>query len=368
MGERLDKIQEFINRIFFNVPKNGEFKYYANDYIHIYGVSSFCTLLAGKRKLDRELAAVSGMLHDVYRLKTGINVLHGENGAEMGRVVLRDMDFSNEEKHVILSAVFHHSDKAHVHDDYDELLKDADVTDSFIRRGGDKAHISHMDRLEKISGELGLSLNFNSIIISRDQEKIETGINRRNLLAEKAEKIASSEITGSREDAAYMNLIRYWPEDSAFDELENAWCAAFVYHCCQEAGFHFPIKWAPCDELRFACVAAWNVWARNEKDYFIPDAPGFVPERGDIVLYKNIIPQENKPAEQKKVQVDHIGIVLKSGEGQVTIAEGNVNNENKSGIKTRPLHRNMEGFIRLGEDLSYNASYYDYKIKGVRNG
>lgn len=99
-------------------------------YVHSYGVSQCCVLLALKRGLDPELAAVIGLLHDIYSYKTGLTALHSENGADMVRVVfkrdLRDL-FSEDEQTIIKSAIYHHSDKGHVHDEYDELLKDSDV-------------------------------------------------------------------------------------------------------------------------------------------------------------------------------------------------------------------------------------------------
>ena len=363
MESKSQKIWEYVTGIFNDSLARERNKYIANDYSHIIGVSCFCGLFAVKRKLDPELANIIGMLHDVYRLKTGVDEYHSASGAEMCRVALRGMDFlSVDEKRIILSAIFHHSDKAHVHREYDELIKDADLLQSFLYSGGKRAHVSCLTRLEKLSLEMNLPIDFDLVEVYGSKDQARQTIDKRNLLADTAEKLAAGTVTGSREDAAYMNLIRYWPEDSAFDELKNGWCAAFVYHCCREAGFHFPIKWNPHDKLRFACVAAWNTWAREPgRDYFINDAPGFIPERGDIVLYRNSIPPENKPEEQRDVPIDHIGIVLGTGNGEFTVAEGNVNNENSSGILTKPLHRNIEGFIRIGNDLVYDGWKNDYQ-------
>jgi len=357
---RLEKVQEHVNQVFAGFSSDKQNEYIREDYIHIYGVSFFCTFLALKRKLNPELASVIGMLHDVYRLKTGINNYHNVSGAEMSRIILRDMNiFTDDEKQIILSAIYHHSDKAHIHNEYDELLKDADLFQSFMKTGACKLHISHLPRLKNLAEELSIAIDFDSITVYRDEPSVAKSIDKRNLLAQFAEELASGPIAGSREDPVYMNLIRYWPEDSAFDELKNGWCAAFVYHCCQEAGFVFPIKWRP-DTLRFACVAAWNTWAR-ENNYFIESSPNFIPERGDIVLYRNIVPPENKKEEQRNVPIDHIGIVLGSEAGQFTVAEGNVNNQNVSGILTRPLHQNIEGYIRIDNNLKYDGWKYEYK-------
>ena len=158
-----------------------------------------------------------------------------------------------------------------------------------------------------------------------------------------------------------MNIVRYWAEDTAYYELIKGWCAAFVYHCCQEAGFYLPIKW-PTEDIRFAGVAPWNTWARRV-GFFIKDEPGVIPQRGDIILYRNIIPPENKPQEQRHIPIDHIGIILSSDSNDFTVAEGNVNNENVSGILTRPLHQNVEGYIRIDNSFNYEDWVFDYKTK-----
>ena len=368
MSNKLEKVQSYIDRILIDPSTGKKNPYMGEDYAHLIGVSSFCSFLAFKRKLDPELAAIIGLFHDIYRFKTGVDNYHGINGAEMCRVILRTVGYlSDDEKQKILSAVYHHSDKANVHGEYDELLKDADLFQSFMKQGGLKIHAFWLSRLKKLSLELGFSMDFpaeteNGTLIYK--EKI---IDKRSILADIAERLAAKSITGSRDDSVYMNLIRYFPEDSAFDELKNAWCGAFVYHCCQEAGFRFPIKWKPSDKLRFASVAAWNTWAHEpERNYFIQDTEGFIPEGGDIVLYRNSIPPENKPAEQRNVPIDHIGIVLGSENGRFTVAEGNVNNKNTSGILCRPLHENIEGFIRIDNDLEYDGWKCDWPLGSDR--
>jgi uncharacterized protein len=40
-------------------------------YVHLYGVSSTCSLLALKRGVNVELSAISGMLHDISSYKIG---------------------------------------------------------------------------------------------------------------------------------------------------------------------------------------------------------------------------------------------------------------------------------------------------------
>jgi len=392
MTKRLEEIHIYVDRLM--ADKNFSDKY-LEEKSHLLGVSSCCVLLALRRGLDPELAAISGMLHDIYRLKTGINMNHGHNGAEMARVVLNraESSFLDSEKKIILSAIFHHGDKLDVHDEYDELLKDADTLAPILYSGGSRQsqsvlrHWGRAQRLEKMAKELGLSID--GIYPEECSERIKekcvnnagpipsayanectiptTPVNKRLLLADIAEKLAASHIEGTRKNAAYMNLVRYWPEDTAWHELINGWCAAFVYHSCQEAGLTLPIKWLT-EGTRFAGVAAWSTWARR-LGYFIKDEPGIIPQRGDIVLYRNIIPPENKPEEHRQISIDHIGIVLgcDSDSDSFTAAEGNVNNQNVSGIMTRPLHQNVEGYIRIDNAFLYDNWVFNYKSGTEQN-
>jgi len=365
MTKRLKEIHEYVNQLSIDIP-DSNVRLAAKG--HSCCVSSCCVMLALHRGLDPELAAVSGLLHDIYRYKTGISIYHGHNGAEMARVVLKRAKnyFSESEKEIILSAIFHHGEKTDVHGDYDEVLKDADTLSPILYSGGinhDDASLYQFgrgERLAKMAGELNLPIDIPYFEESIKNAKTKP-TNKRLLLADAAERLAGASITGSRQNDAYMNLIRYWPEDNAFDELLNGWCAAFVYHCCQEAGILLPIKW-PTEDVRFAGVAPWNTWARR-MGYFIKDEPGTIPQRGDIVLYRNSILPENKLEEHRHIPIDHIGVFLSSGGGYFTVAEGNVNNQNVSGILSRPLHHNVEGYIRIDDSFVYGNWKFDYKTK-----
>ena len=124
---KIDNVKKYVNTIFDGI-ENPDEKHSA--YIHSYGVSQACTLLAAKRGLNLELAAIIGLLHDVYRYKTGTTDWHSQNGAEMVRVAFKynvmNEVFTDDEQIIIKSAIFHHLSKDLVHDEYDELLKDSD--------------------------------------------------------------------------------------------------------------------------------------------------------------------------------------------------------------------------------------------------
>ena len=63
MINRIESIREYVNSIFDHI-ENADEKRAA--YIHSYGVSHCCALLAAKRGLNIELATIIGLLHDVY--------------------------------------------------------------------------------------------------------------------------------------------------------------------------------------------------------------------------------------------------------------------------------------------------------------
>lgn len=208
-------------------------------YVHSYGVSQCCVLLALKRGLDPELAAVIGLLHDIYSYKTGLTALHSENGADMVRVVfkrdLRDL-FSEDEQTIIKSAIYHHSDKGHVHDEYDELLKDSDVLFLLsFRRSYDAIRAR---RLLRTMGELGLPATDIAVLVEEESTWSRFDPIR---AADVAEVLASRRVTGEEHDPEYMKIVRYFPEDDAPGAFKNGWCAAFVYNCCLEAGLLLPI-------------------------------------------------------------------------------------------------------------------------------
>ena len=66
-------------------------------YIHLYGVSEASALLARRRGLSVAIAAVAGMLHDIYTYRTGLQALHAPSGAEDARVILRDLGLFSQE-------------------------------------------------------------------------------------------------------------------------------------------------------------------------------------------------------------------------------------------------------------------------------
>ena len=122
---RIEKVREIVDEMLLNMADDRARRC---AYLHLYGVSQACALLALKRKENEELAVVAGMLHDIYSYTKMDLEDHAHKGAEMARSILDSLDiFDEEEKKMICTAIYNHSDKAIVQGALDEVLKDADV-------------------------------------------------------------------------------------------------------------------------------------------------------------------------------------------------------------------------------------------------
>jgi hypothetical protein len=119
-----------------------------------------------------------------------------------------------------------------------------------------------------------------------------------------------------------------------------AWCGAFVYYCCLQAGFMFPPKPVPEHRYTLGAVRAWYEWAiLPENDFYFPSHDRQrTPEAGDIILFDRLIEEKD---------LDHVGIVVAVHDDTITTAEGNFHN--RSGVFQRPLADNINGYIRLNK-------------------
>ena len=127
---------------------------------HLYGVSLAAQMLAKKRGLDQELAAMAGMLHDMHAYKTESYDDHAHLGADLAREILGKLGFTTpEETDIICSAIYHHDDKATIDGPMDELLKDADVIDHCFKDASKPVKEKEQKRYDALCTELGLRDN-----------------------------------------------------------------------------------------------------------------------------------------------------------------------------------------------------------------
>lgn len=326
---RIKQVKVYVNSIYDQID---DVENRRNAYKHSYEVAQCCALLAAKRGLDEEIATIVGLLHDIYSYKTGHIPLHGINGAEMVRVAFKyelANLFTENEQTIIKSAIFHHSDRQHVHEEYDELIKDC------LTMGGEN----------KEAGQIQTPSYFN-----------------RHLLGDIAEKLAQKKIVGELSNSDFRQIIKYFPETFSYKELSHAWCAAFVYHSCIAAGLVLPIRILhtarEISGYRLACVKAWYEWGLENR-FCSNEKAEFEPERGDIVIYNNIIPTENKP--KNSIWCDHMGIVLACDNNNLTVAEGNIDNQNQSGVILRKRDVTIGCYLRIPNGYEYDSWNIDFK-------
>ena len=122
---RIKDLQKQIHKILRCMDDNQK---RANAIAHLHGVSLAAVMIAKKRGENPELAARTGLLHDLHAYKSGSYDDHAHKGADYAREVLEDLGITTRaETDVICSAIWHHDSKEEIDSPMDEVLKDADV-------------------------------------------------------------------------------------------------------------------------------------------------------------------------------------------------------------------------------------------------
>ncbi len=124
---------------------------------HLYSVSLAATMIAKKRGMDTELAAMAAMLHDLYAYESGSYDDHAHKGAKLARQILGDLELTDDrETDVICSAIYHHDDKLVVDGPMDEVLKDADVLHHCMNDMSKPVKDKEKARFESFCEEFGI--------------------------------------------------------------------------------------------------------------------------------------------------------------------------------------------------------------------
>ncbi len=151
---RLKELRKYINSELEKMESTDDIISAAN---HLYGVSLAATILAKKRGMDPEIAAMAGMLHDIFAYKTGSYDDHAHKGSDLAREILKKLDLTNDdETETICSAIYHHDDKYALDSPMDELLKDADVIHHTLNDTSKAIKEKEQARYDRIMAELGL--------------------------------------------------------------------------------------------------------------------------------------------------------------------------------------------------------------------
>jgi hypothetical protein len=296
-----------------------------------------------------ECPTLPGLLHDYYFYKTGINRFPGPNSADTVRPILRELNsFTKEELTIILRAIFYHGDKSMVHGPYEEILKDAYVLQLYFQNRGQILSQQDVSRLQQVLHELAIPEDLLVELQCSDIKEILQHPDKRSKLADISESLAKENIIGTPGDARYREICTYWPDQGIYKVLQSNWCAAFVYHCCMQAGFLLPIRY-PNENYRLAGVGAWLEWAQLPETGFLyfDGQKGFIPQRGDIVIYEKLLTENSH---------DHIGIVLACDDQELLVAEGNRDNQNYSSVFYRDRWHCILGFIRIPNDYEFHFS------------
>ena len=104
-----------------------------------------------------ELAAIAGLLHDIYAYKTGARADHAHQGAVLAKEIMQETGlFSEEEMETVAGAIHHHSDKDTVDSPFDEVLKDADALQHFLIMLLAEPAPHEAARVSKLKEELGI--------------------------------------------------------------------------------------------------------------------------------------------------------------------------------------------------------------------
>lgn len=172
------------------------------------------------------------------------------------------------------------------------------------------------------------------------------GLGTRKRLASAARELALRPFHGYLEGQGSNigPMIQYFPKWNVRD-ADKLWCAAFVYYCCIQAGFGIPYSPDECVTCSLAGCGGWEEYAMGDSRIGYHRRDGaFSPEPGDIVLYDRVfIGQEH----------DHIGVVLEADGGGLLAAEGNIRNENVSGLVRRPMDEHIRAYIRIPDGYQY---------------
>ncbi len=151
---RLKELRKYVNKELCGIKDEDDRISAVN---HLYGVSLAAAILARKRGLDPEIAAMSAMLHDLYAYKSGSYDDHAHKGADLAREILGELKITNdEETDTICSAIYHHDDKYATDSPMDELLKDADVMHHTLNDTSKAIKEKEQVRYDKLCEELGI--------------------------------------------------------------------------------------------------------------------------------------------------------------------------------------------------------------------
>lgn len=156
---RIELVRQEVNAFLQNQTDS---EHRREGYVHLYGVAQNCSLLGIRRGMDVELCIIIGLLHDIYTYKYSYVKEHAMLGATEAESLLRKLGiFSEEEIEIFKNAIINHSNKKEIHDEYSELIKDADLLQNFLYNLS--FNIKHKKRIKKLLKSVGIKMKFNKV-------------------------------------------------------------------------------------------------------------------------------------------------------------------------------------------------------------
>lgn len=152
--ERLKKVQyeylKFIESYNHITDRDSSISW---EKVHMASCARVGYILAMKRGLDADKAAIACAIHDIGRVVTGKQKDHAEAGYEPALGFLGSTGlFTEEEIKELAEAVRKHSSKAEIGTPIEEIVKDADVLD-FHMYGYEMPREEQKNRLKKLLEE-----------------------------------------------------------------------------------------------------------------------------------------------------------------------------------------------------------------------
>lgn len=132
--------------------------------MHMYSSSQLAKLIALRRGMDVELAAIAGGIHDIAVIVTKKTNGHAKKSEIYVRELINkynnkwreDLEIvTKEEENLLVNAIINHSDKeTYSEDKFIELLKDVDSLDRYLH--GVKTEGEYLIRCNRVLKELGI--------------------------------------------------------------------------------------------------------------------------------------------------------------------------------------------------------------------
>lgn len=121
--------------------------------IHATSCAQIGRMLAEKRNVDMEQAALACALHDIGRWISGRQSDHAPKGERPARLFLAESKGTEESRELIVQAIINHSKKEQIGTSLEEIVKDADILDCYWH--GEKiVKVHHLARLERLLKDL----------------------------------------------------------------------------------------------------------------------------------------------------------------------------------------------------------------------